>query len=61
MQAYNNEEDVRYDICTMIAGIRHHGVFIGCGADNCAAIERKTRRIFYFPKSGGYSFILPDS
>jgi len=31
--------------------------YLGCGSKNCAGIEPKTNRIFYFSQSTGFSFV----
>lgn len=31
--------------------------YLGCGAKNCAGIERNSNRVYYFSQSSGYSFI----
>ncbi|WP_208623567.1 hypothetical protein [Vreelandella songnenensis] len=31
--------------------------FLGCGAKNCAGIEEKSNKIYYFSQDSGYSFI----
>lgn len=61
MDYYENKDGGEgTEILVFIRGTQTRGVFIGCGAENCAAIERGTRRIFYFPQSLGYSFLLSD-
>ncbi|PAU71178.1 hypothetical protein [Vreelandella alkaliphila] len=30
--------------------------YLGCGAKNCAGIERNTNKVYYFSQSSGYSF-----
>lgn len=33
-------------------------LYLACGSKNCAGIERKSNRIFYFSQANGYSFTL---
>ena len=30
--------------------------YLGCGAKNCAGIEKKSNKVYYFPQSVGYSY-----
>lgn len=32
-------------------------MFLACGATNCAGIEEKTNRVYYFPTNQGYSYL----
>lgn len=57
---YGDEEEKDRVIVVVIDGVEQEGVFVSCGSVNCAAIERETRKIFYFPATLGYSFILPE-
>ncbi|MBE9398997.1 hypothetical protein IOQ59_17185 [Pontibacterium sp. N1Y112] len=31
--------------------------YLGCGAKNCAGIEKGSNRVYYFPQSTGFSFV----
>jgi hypothetical protein len=47
-------------ISVKIDGEKKELFLLECGANNCAAIEKKTNKIYYFPQNISFSFVYPE-